>query len=687
MAEFAQLQGEPILQGTEVPSKAGAHEAASQVFGMVSKAAFKQAESVQADHSIAMLLNANAQASSVANDALIRMKTDPSQHEQILKDTEASFNEIKKTRLNPLDRQKLNYIINGSQEKLKMHSADIGIQQNRLQNNMNFYSAYNENMSEFSHALSTGDQKQADIIQNSLLQSAKNAALDQAISPQAFQKIHDSIIAMHDRALQLHEAFGSEDLDAQKVNQANYDIFSDDNTGLSTLPSNHATNLVASHHLDIADDASISKQIYSGHLTPSINENILNSKQEKYKKYFQMIQGSVQAHSMIQSNGSAVEINKRINELNNNHDLDTAESAELHVLNNFVNSIDNGDFLSSINNTVMGSKATQQWIEEKAAIQNHVSYVLTNEGQAEDIATKENAADNKYMQNLAATANGMHIDPNKMRVILPNIMNDISSSFTTGGDPNQAINQVSRLDKNLIGYMANQTGDPIQKEVMYGIGLGHYNNMKPQFMQDVIAANQAGRSSDFTVLKGEDKISDATILTMIKSNTPDIINQLTISGGSKAASRVSGFTQAALNYVKYQALQSGDLNISDAKKYVKEFSEQMGTAYNISNRSHGLFNLSQTQISRANQDILQAFAISKATQTFLGSDEDNLENKAGLFKTDFNVYINETNHLIVKDNSGNTFYDVPYSDELLNTAKNRFKMTEEQQLMQYRRYF
>ena len=667
MTEFAQLNENPVLESSPVANKSAGHDAASKIFGMASQVAFKQAESMQKDQSSAMLMNANAQATSVATDAMIRMKSNPSQHEQILKDTDANFSTIKQTQLSSSDRKKLDYIVNGNVNKLKLSSAEIGIKQNRLQNSLNFYSAYNENMSELGHALSSGDFKRADILQESMLNTAKNSVLDQSLSPQAFMKMQGSIIEMHNRAQRMHDIMGSDDANAQKSHEASYNIFSNDNTDLSEKPSNHGTNIIANHHIEIATEADIAKNIYSGHISPNITENIMNQTPAKFEKSFQMISGSVKAHSQIQSNGSMIDVDKRINDLNNKPNLGSSEDAELNVLNGYKKSFESGDFISTISNTTLGSQAAQQWNEEKAAVQKNISYSLDSEDIAEDKEMALAKVDNKYQQSLAAIANGMHIDPNKMRVILPNIINDITSSFKAGGDPNTALNQISRLDKSLVGYMANQTKDPIQKEVMYTVGLGYHNDMKPEFMNNLIYANQSG--NNYTGIKSEDSVSDATLVAQIKSNTSDIMKQLTVSGGSKAVSRMAGFTKSALNYVKFRAIQSGDLDLSDSDKYIKEFTDNMASAYNLSSRSHGSFNNSQIEMSHAQQDSLQRFAIAKARQAFAGTTEDSLETKSGLFKTDFHVYIDETNNVIAKDESGHTFYHTPYSKELLNAAQ------------------
>lgn len=669
MAEFAQLQDNSVLQGTNVASKASGHEAMSQIFNMVSGKSFQAAESIQKEQSSSALMNANAQTSKISSEAIMQMKMNPSQAEQIAKDTRANFETVKQAKMSSSDRSKLNYIVDGANNTLNMHSAEIGIRQNRMQNGMNFYSAYNENMSDLSNALMSGDEKGAEILIESIKQNATNAAMDQLITPQAAMKVNQSIAMLYDRAQQMHEMIGSTDNTAHDINKSSYNAFSGNDENISSSPANHGTAVLANHAKTNFDDTAMNNQILEGKVTPELMQYEMNkASPEKWNLFINKWKGSIDAHSNIQSNTPITDIDKRINELNNKSTLSTSEGTELQVYQNYKKNYETGDFLSVINNTSMGAQATERWNEEKAAANSFVSYELSPEAAAMVKQGMLAKADNNYMENIVSTAQGMHMDPNKIHAILPNIMNDVQSSFNMDGDPGLALNQISKLSPNLYGNLSNQLKDPAQRESVYALSLGYYNNMKPEFQKNFIMANQAGQ--DYSRLKTGGEVSDNTITAQIKSNLPLIMSQLTAAGGNNSAQRVQGFTKSALNYIKFKTLISGEnLDSSNVDKYIDEFSEQIGSAYNLSNRWHGAFNMSQvSNLSTAEQDMVQTYAINEATKNFAGNNEDSIETRAGLSKTDMTVYMDKNNHLVVKDQANNTLYNEPYSEQLKNSA-------------------
>ena len=211
----------------------------------------------------------------------------------------------------------------------------------------------------------------------------------------------------------------------------------------------------------------------------------------------------------------------------------------------------------------------------------------------------------------------------------------------------------------------------VQKEVVTAVGFGYDNNMTNEFSKSYINANKEGQ--DYSALKTEDTVSDVTLRTQIANNTSDIINHFASIGGQESAVRINDFVKSGLNYVKFRAMQSGDLDLSNADKYINEFTDQIGRSYNLSNRRFSSFNISQLPLSDSQQDILQNYVYKEAQDSFMGQHKEDLNFQSDWSKLDISIYNDSTNHIIAVDSRGESLFYAPYSDSLMSAAIHRHK--------------
>ena len=676
MAEISQFQdSQPILQTTRIASGASGKESLAEAFSMTGKVALQQAEQMHKDHSSAMMMNSTAQINSIMTDAKIAMMNNPGKADEISNNAAKNLSQIGSQQVSSGDKSKLDFLVNESQNKLRLQSAEHSIRQGKLQAVGDFWQAYNESMPQLSEAFNSLDEKKANIISNEIINNAKNAVMQGVITPKAFENLNKSIIGMHSRAEEIHGLLSKNDATAKDLHAANLEPLSNNNVDVSELPANSVTTSVANHHSTLMTHQDLDNDIYNFNLNANSINTLMSQSNEQFRSSVEKLRGSRDAHATINSNSSYTDITSRIKELENKPNTSAKESSELKVYQDMIKGLESGGFWEMQAYTSLGAQAINEWNNEKAAIQNNISYGLTPEAQAEHKEKLMAEADNNFIDKGVANAEAMHMDPRFINPVPGEIVSKVQTAFDPNGDSSDAIAQISRIKPRNIGYLAKQMKKGPQKEVITSVGFGYNNNMSPDFANDYISANRDGNS--FPDLNVEDKISDATIRSQIASNIPGIIQLFSSQGGD----RNNDLIKSAVNYVKYRASTSGDFAMDNLDEYVNDFSREMQNAYNLNIRSNSIFNNSQIQLSNADQDTLQRYALTKAQENFLGDDANSLSARGALSKTDFTMYIDSTNHIVVKDHGHTSFFYEPYSDHLLAAAREHsgpIQLTEQQ---------
>jgi hypothetical protein len=667
MPELVQLKGkDPILEGVDVASTAQSKGIAADLFGEVSKKAAETAVQMHKEHSNAMLMNATAQSNAVMTDTQIEMLKNPNKANEIIQGAQKDLSTINHVQLSSSDKKTLESLNTMNSDKLRVKAAIADAKQNKLNNTVNFWDSHNQVMELYSNLLSSGNFDKADKVRENVIESSKSAAIEGLITTQAYSNINKSIAGLHQRMQEMHDILGKEDATAADAHIANLDPYSNNNLDVANLPANHGTESLSNHYIGQATNEDINSAVVNWNITPKIQAAIAQLSDKEFAKVSQKILGSRVAHGILNSNPSYTDITNRVSFLENTPNLNTKDQTELKVYQDYMKELNEGSFWDVLGRSTLGAQAINEWNSDKATVENYIAYALTAEGQAKEKERLSIEVDNNFIDKGIFIANASHMDPRLIRPIPKEIASNVQAAFKFDGDASSVLNTISRLKPRLRGYLANQMSTPAQKQIVESIGLGHDNNMSPEFSTNLINANKD--KMDYSALKVEDKISDATVRSQIANNLSDVVDYFSSMGGTESAQRINAFVDGGLNYVKYRALQNGDFTIDNLDKYVNEFSQEMGNAYNMSSRRFGTFNLSQLPMSNSQQDTLQNYVYAEAQKNFMGTHKGDMNYEANLSKLDINVFVDNTNHIRAVDDSGNNLFYEPYSEMLMSRA-------------------
>jgi hypothetical protein len=667
MPELVQLKGkDPILEGVDVASSAQGKSITADLFGEVSKKAAETAVQMHKEHSNAMLMNATAQSNAVMTDTQIEMLKNPSKANEIIQGAQKDLSTINHVQLSSSDKKTLESLNTMNSDKLRVKAAIADAKQNKLNNTVNFWDAHNQTMDLYSSLLTSGNFDQAKKVRNNVLESSKSAAIEGLITTQAYSNINKSIAGLHHRMQEMHDLFGKDNISAADAHIASMDPYSNNNLNVAELPANHGTQSLSNHYQGQMTKEDVDNDIYNWNITPKTQAAIAQQTDVQFANTAQKILGSRIAHGTLNSNPSYTDISNKVNLLENKPNLNSKEQAELKVYHDYMKELNAGGFWDVLGRSTLGAQAVNEWNSEKTTADNYTSYSLTAEGQAAEKEKMSMEADNNFIDKGVSISESSHMDPRIVRPIPREIANQVQSAFNIDSDPSTAISTISRLKPRNRGYLSNQMKTPVQKQIIESVGLGYDNNMSPEFSQSLINANKD--KMDYSALKVEDKTSDATVRSQIANNLSDVVDYFSSMGGTESAQRINAFVDGGLNYVKYRALQNGDFTIDNLDKYVNEFSQEMGNAYNMSSRRFGTFNLSQLPMSNSQQDTLQNYVYAEAQKNFMGTHKGDMNYEANLSKLDINVFVDNTNHIRAVDDSGNNLFYEPYSEMLMSRA-------------------
>jgi hypothetical protein len=189
--------------------------------------------------------------------------------------------------------------------------------------------------------------------------------------------------------------------------------------------------------------------------------------------------------------------------------------------------------------------------------------------------------------------------------------------------------------------------------------------MKPEFAHSVIKAQQPNAFDSKTLNQStKHNTDDSSLNSYIYNQLGKTITFLQTQ--PDGADRINTLLEIGRNYVKYQAFQNQDFDLKNKKTYMKEFAQQMNTAYQIN--SNAIFSYNQKQNSQFTKN-----DISHSAQYLLNIANDNLK-KRGVDVDVFNVKsslqftVLPENIAIVYDQFGNTYASHHLNSDFVHAA-------------------
>ncbi len=357
-----------------------------------------------------------------------------------------------------------------------------------------------------------------------------------------------------------------------------------------------------------------------------------------------------------------------------------------YVIKNFRN----GYFDQLMGDTAKGAQIEQDFLITNSAINDSGRF---NKDNPEDVASQRIANVknlNSYMSKKVSLGTSIHLPNEWINPISYQYLAPIKESFIAGKDPNNALEGMFVLDPEMKSYLVNAMPNVQQRETMRIVAQASKETPK-EFLQEVILANQT--RADFSTLKIKD-IKETKLRTLVQSELSDILdfnyrngNATTMLGQSVGTpngeqiiqggqQRQAGLVDAAINYVKYKAIQKNDFEMDHVDSYISQFKNNIGTTYDIisgydysiNNRNLGI------SLSKSEADLLANHAIMLAMQRIKGNASES-EFMSMLDRNPLFMTIDQYNNIVVTDvKSKSVIYHMPFTKSFLDAAIHHKKM-------------
>lgn len=677
MPEYTQLQNDqPIIRESAVASAASGKEAIAEAFGRGSQAAFKQAEEVANEQSNAQLMISANQAEQIKTQTQIDILKNPSQADQIYEKAKYTLGTIKESAyVNKHDRSKLDYLVDRSDESLRLHAAETSIRQATRGLSIAFWDNYPTTMQGIQEALNSGDFKTAEILEDSLNKNALNAVQAGAITPEQFSTIKKASLGIYNRTKNLMEMMKSGEALAGDYHAGKLSPFSNSSVGNENHPVDHNTLWVADHY---NADRSIQGQFVALYDDKPINFGVVaQANENEYFKFTNQLMGVNSVKGAIQGGVPFNQIAADIEALQSKPKLNAYEEGKVNYWKSYTSRLNTMDsFLQTMSHTVLGSRFTKNFHDENEAIENSAKTP-----EQKFTAVRDNT--NNYIGNMINAAHAQHLDPNFIKPIPTQWSQTVRSAFIDQAPVQPALDQISYVKPEYRAYLADAMKKPHQSMAVYLAGLGMENGIDPSFQANLIAANQE-RNYDSLLKSGkeETRVTDIWRDVVSDSNMSLVYEYLgKLPGASKSQ---KGFQDTATNYVQYQAVKRGDVMMVNKSQYVDEFRENISKSFNLVKSDRYLFNASDIPLRKVDMDYLSDYALSQAYQRL----------HAGRTEAEFQAYvdlnpliaistpdkrivvINQNGHAAV-DREGHEAFDQPYVSSMLSAAHANAKETQE----------
>jgi len=664
MPEFAQLGGQhPVLATIPVVNKAEGTEVMSKLFGKISEVAVKEAININNDQSNQTLISASTQTQNVIHDTKQQILKDPANAAIYAENSEKLLQTISNVPLNKQDRKKLEYYTSNANNTIGDQAFKAEFDQEQKIHQAAYYENMQANVQLLAQHISSGDFAHAESLMEDWREINKKALLTGIITPSVYSNQEKLVQGYIERAQIMHDAFGQTDV-VQQNEHLNTPLVAANN--LQERPLEPGTQHLFNYyrHLKTTDD--LNNAIVSGSHNPDVIKHLFNLPEQQFFDKYTLWSGANNINAMMQSNHNFAELDQLKKDLDNSIEpLDTYQKGQLGRLNLLFNKLSNGEYIDVLNQTGEGARLTDSLNKQLAAINNGIYFDLNPETVEQKKSELTNQAMNQYYSDMYSLGDTMHIPRQYIKPMPQQMMIKASGAFEKNGNPSDLISTLKGLNSENQVHLAKQLSNPVQSEIAYTIGLGNNHDMKPEFAHSVIKAQQPNAFDSKTLNQSsKNNTDDSSLNSYIYNQLGKTITFLQTQ--PDGADRINTLLEAGRNYAKYQAFQNEDFDLKNKKTYMKEFAQQINTAYQIN--SNAIFSYNQKQNSQFTKN-----DISHSAQYLLNIANDNLK-KRGVDVDVFNVKsslqftILPENIAIVYDQFGNTYASHHLNSDFVHAA-------------------
>lgn len=663
----------PILGSVPIATKEKAYSAFEKTIDATSNALFKVGETLAQDASSSMYLQAQSHIADVESNSHIKMLQNPAESSTFQQDADQEIDAIKSNAaLNKHDRRNLDYLADRSKNTIKLRAATENVKLSHEQARFALTSMFQNNLQSFMTALSSGDPKaaenQARAMHDAISGAVKTGILNAKQATAALKLIGEE----QERAKMLHNAF----IDGN-TNAAEYHAltsFTPNGTiNAASAPTNEHTNAI----YDLNAQYTTVKDIRSG-LAQGVNipvANFVNVKgNTELSSLLQYRQGAALGNGIIYSGESYNNVIKEHTRLDKSPRLSEQDEGKRDRLKNYINDIENGNFLKYAAETQAGARALQEFNLELSSI---------NQSQDKDDVKNARQIDARrhLYDKLFNVAESQHI-PLQYRAIFPQSqVDDIKKSlFDPTMDMGSGLTAISQVKPDMLPLLANQMRDTEKGQTVYQVGYLQ-GKADPGFITDLVNSQRQQietpdkKISKFQQLqtdkegKSINKIKDA-VNARITDITSMLVKQPT------GAQQVSDLTKQAIKYVQYRAAKDNDVKLSNMDKYVDDFANNISRVYKPYSYYSGQLDLNVIQVNEADAKSLMSYALTK-THEKMHAYMNEAQFTDSISRNPISVMSLPTGHIVVVDNygrsvrdkNGNPAFDYLFNQDMLRVAK------------------
>jgi len=672
-----QLQeGEPILNAQTVSSGASGYDEFAKTLSGLAQKAEKQTISLLEEQSNAQALHVQNSIADISAGAEINMINNPDNAAKIADSYNKAIDDVYSSSfVNKGDRSKLNHIKTSAVNQIDVMAAKVAHKQMLTDTKLMFHKETPKSLLDIGRAYMRGDQKSAQIMQDTLLNTAESAFKIGSISQKEYAKTLGAIeqtIKDANLAMKLANKGDATARDYHKLNNTTYGK-------INNNPASTPVDEYVNHNSNHFDEESSIQKAYSelnnmGHVKDvSFISKIKSPGKKDYISFYAT--GSQDAQSMIDAGTDYITMGKELDDLRSKRStgLSITEEGKFKRLDNHFDRLKNNEFYKLMLQNPRGDEIHQESLRSSNAIENSTS--LSDEEKLHGIKENEDW-ERQQMINLGYA---LHIDPKYIKPFDGKGMAPFKEGFKQNQNPDIVIKNLLATDQQLHPYIADSLDKNNQSAVIYILSNAG-QSITEGMAKDFVYANQDG--FDKALISPDKDLQSWKRITNTVAADPQVQDAMkyiqTLNVDKKNGQIFSdGMVEALSNTVVWKAKMSQDHEVGNLPRYISSVTNEIKKSYTIYNDQNSRINNATLKLADSDLKALGIYA-KDISYTTAQNEKEHLEfldfydrNPLMLINTPNNVFtvINSVTGEVALDKNGKPLFSQPYTESLRNYAR------------------
>lgn len=670
--EFTQFREDrPVLRETPIADKSKGFEALSEAMGMGAHAIFKYAENLEESASSSHMLQSTVLANRMKTQAHANMLLHPDMTDQILEGLKSSLNMIKTNSVvNSGDRSRLNNSIENDLDGIEIKSAEIKRRNLNAQASVTFYNSLPALYTQYTHALNSSPEE-AKTISDGLHKTVIGMVTQGALEPKQVANILAKFELIHDNHARTIEAFKRGDIEAHEHHAGTYNPFNETPLHQASLPGDVNTQLLVQHHSDDVSFRGIASKLSDPLYRPTAmdNEAVDRMSESENRRVFQCTKARGDAQALIFSGKPWQQIVREF--VDSKSDKTDYGNTKHNYLNNYFKELYQGNYLSLISNTTIGSQTIQDY-------QNNLTALDKAALDPEEKEEWKQTYVNNFITKMNSVGTGLHMPTELVQPISKDILLPIRQGLVTNGDAGDAIDKIKYLTDDNRKLIQRSLSDPLQKSVVQTVAQT-VDDVDKADLQHYMEANQRldnthGRS--FNNLKKK----NSTVLAEVQSDK-NIQNILRYMGYQEnGTTNSANFVQSISNYAKYSAQKTEDFEMNNSSDVIQNFSQKIAKGYDIVSGHNYIFNNNDLALTKERYDALANYMLNSFHKEYVSHGKSEAQYIEYIDNHQLVVTNTPDGDINIVDSQGTVVDRTPYTSHLIHLAEHEIKIVKERRI-------